>query len=313
MKILFIDTAHPVLQKLLEESGHVCIDGSGLNRNEILKNIHGYEGVIIRSRIRIDREFLDAANRLRFIARAGAGMESIDARYAESKGIMCINSPEGSRDAVGEHAIAMLLSLFNNLNKADREVREGKWVREENRGIEIHGKTIGIIGYGNMGGSFAKKLSGFECNVIAYDKYKKNFSDAFAKSVSLETLFEKTDVLSLHVPLTGETEFMVNDDFIKRFKKNIYIVNVARGRVLKTSDLVENMKSGKVTGACLDVNEYEDSSFEKKSGENTDVAWNFLIHSDRVVLSPHIGGWTKESNEKIAVVLFEKIKKNFFS
>ena len=310
MKILFIDTAHPVLQKLLEENKHVCDDGSKLSREEVLKIIPGYEGVIIRSRIRIDKEILDTAINLKFIARAGAGMESIDVNYAESKGIVCLNSPEGSRDAVGEHTIALLLALFNNLNKADREVREGKWIREGNRGREVHNKTIGIIGYGNMGSAFAKKLSGFGCNVIAYDKYKKNFSVAGVKEVSLEQLFEQTEILSLHVPLSDETAFMVNDNFLNRFKKNIFVINVARGRILKTDDLVKNMQEGKVLGACLDVNEYEDSSFEKSafSGESS---WNYLINSDKVVFSPHIAGWTYESNEKISKVLFEKINNLF--
>ncbi len=312
MKIIFIDTAHPVLQKLLEEHKHTCIDGSKKLREEILKNIHSFDGIIIRSRIRIDKEMLDAATNLKFIARAGAGMESIDVRYAESKGIVCLNSPEGSSDAVGEHTIALLLSLFNNLNKADREVRIGKWIREDNRGTEIHGKTIGILGYGNMGSSFAKKLSGFDCHVIAYDKYRDNFSDKYAKEVSLEKIFEEADVLSLHVPLTSETEFMVNDDFLRRFKKNIYLINVARGKVLRTDDLVKNMKSGKVLGACLDVNEYEDSSFEKSEIAEIQDSWNYLLHSDRTILSPHIAGWTHESDEKISSVLFEKIRKIYF-
>jgi D-3-phosphoglycerate dehydrogenase len=325
MKILFIDTAHPVLQKLFEENGNICDDGSKQSREEILKNISHYEGIIIRSRIRLDKEILDAAIKLKFVARAGAGMESIDVSYAESKGIVCLNSPEGSRDAVGEHAIAMLLALFNKLNKTDREVREGKWIREGNRGTELHGKTVGIIGYGNMGSSFAKKLSGFECNVIAYDKYKNNFSDAYVTEVSLEKIFDDADVLSLHVPLTDETEFMVDDVFIQHFKKNIYIINVARGRVVKTDDLVKNIKTGKVAGACLDVNEYEDSSFEKsgiqnpkppkaslaESGSEIPESWKYLIGSDKAIFSPHIAGWTYESNEKIANVLFEKIKKLF--
>ncbi len=319
MKILFIDTAHPVLPQLLEANGHICIDGTKLSRNEILKCIHEYNGVVVRSRIQMDKEMLNAAVNLKFIARAGAGMESIDAGCAESKGIVCLNSPEGNRDAVGEHAIGMLLSLFNNLNKADREMRAGNWNREGNRGVELQGKTVGIIGYGNMGKAFAKKLSGFECNVIAYDKYLKNFSDAFVKDVLLEKIFEETDILSLHIPLTSETEFMVNDLFIQRFKKNIYVINTARGKILKTDDLVENMKIGKVLGACLDTIEYEETSFEKISNlsrsSGTQISnpdsWQYLISSGKTILSPHIAGWTVESNEKIARVLAEKVKENF--
>lgn len=312
MKILFIDTVHPVLQKLLEEEGHRCDDGTNLSREEILKKISAYDGIVIRSRISIDKEFFREASRLKFIARAGAGMENIDVAFAESKNIRCLNSPEGNRDAVGEHAIGMLLSLFNHLNKADREVRAGKWIREGNRGVELQGKTVGIMGYGNMGSSFAKKLSGFDCNVIAFDKYLEKFPDDYATKVSMEEIFEQADVLSLHVPLTTETEFLIDDDFINRFRKNIYIINTARGKCLKTGDLVKNLKSGKVTGACLDVNEFEDSTFEnsvvpeEQSGGNP--AMEYLLQSDKVILSPHIAGWTIESNEKIARVLYEKIK-----
>jgi D-3-phosphoglycerate dehydrogenase len=316
MKILFIDSAHSLLQKLLEEANYSCTDGSTQSREEILRNINEYSGIIIRSRIKIDKEFLDIAGNLKFIARAGAGMEGIDTSYAERRGIVCINSPEGSRDAVAEHTIAMLLSLFNNLSKADREVREGKWIREANRGTELHGKTVGILGYGNMGSSFAKKLSGFECNVIAFDKYKKSFSDGYVTETTLEKFFEEADVVSLHVPLSEETKFMVNNDFISSFRKNIYIINTARGKILKTDDLVRNMQNGKVLGACLDTLEYEDTSFEQilKSSISTiskPDSWNYLIQSDKVIFSPHIAGWTYESNEKIAMVLFDKIKRLF--
>ena len=325
MKILFIDTVHPILQKRLEEERHDCVDGSHLSREDILKCIHDFEGIVIRSRIEADQKFIDAAVKLKFIARAGAGMESIDVNYAKTKGIICLNSPEGSRDAVGEHAIGMLLALLNKICKADREVREGSWNRERNRGTEIHGKTIGIIGYGNMGSAFAKKLSGFDCHVIGYDKYLKNFSNEFVKEVSMDEIFSRVDILSLHVPLNAETKFLVNDDFINRFKKNIYIINAARGKCLNTDDLVKNLKSGKVLGVCLDVNEYEESSFEKftlhisqppsaslaESGFAIEEPWHYLTQSDKVVLSPHIAGWTSESNEKIAKVLFEKIKKHF--
>jgi D-3-phosphoglycerate dehydrogenase len=310
MKILFIDTAHPVLMSSLEDAGHECVAGYTLLRHEILNMIPGYEGVIIRSRIQLDKEFLDNATNLKFIGRVGAGMESIDVKYAERKGIACLNSPEGSRDAVGEHATGMLLSLFNNLNRADREVKAGKWVREANRGIELSGKTVGLIGYGMMGSAFAKKLSGFGCTVLAYDKYLENFSDQYATEAGMQEIFDQADVLSLHIPLTTETEFLVNDHFINAFRKNIYIINTARGKCLKTDDLVKNMRSGKVPGACLDTLEYEETSFEALAGLTSGLH-DLLEFSDRIVLSPHIAGWTKESNEKLASVLAGKIIMRF--
>ncbi len=303
---MFIDTAHPILKSSLEDAGHECDMGNTLSRNEILDIIHSYDGVILRSRIQLDGKFLDKATQLKFIGRVGAGMESIDVKYAENKGIVCFNSPEGNRDAVGEHAIGMLLSLFNNLSRADREVKEGKWIREGNRGVELAGKTVGIVGYGMMGSAIAKKLSGFNCTVIAYDKYKKNFSDSYVKEVSMEELFNETHVLSLHIPLNAETEFLVNDEFINRFRKNIYIINTARGKCLKTDDLVKNLRSGKVLGACLDTIEYEETSFEAISNLTSHIS-NLMEYSDRIILSPHIAGWTKESNEKLAKVLADKI------
>jgi len=306
MKILFIDTAHPILKTLLEAAGHECIPGDKLSREELMNVIHLYDGIIIRSRIRIDKEFIDKATHLKFIARVGAGMESIDLNYAASKNIACLNSPEGNMDAVGEHAIAMLLSLFNNINRADSEVKAGKWIREANRGVELSGKTVGLIGYGMMGSAFAKKLSGFDCTVIAHDKYKKNFSDAYVREASMEEIFREADVLSLHVPLSAETEYMVNDAYINSFRKNIYVVNTARGKCLRTDDLVKNLKSGKVLGACLDTIEYEETSFEAVSDLKSHIS-GLLPFTDKVILSPHIAGWTKESNEKLARVLGEKI------
>lgn len=310
MKILFIDTAHPVLKTLLDDAGHECVPGFNLSRTEILDVIHEYDGVIIRSRIKLDKEFLEKATKLKFIGRVGAGMESIDVKYAESKGIACINSPDGNKDAVGEHAIGMLLALFNNLNRADLEVKEGKWIREANRGVELSGKTVGLIGHGMMGSAFAKKLSGFDCNVIAYDKYLHDFSDRYVKDVSMEVIFNETDIISLHVPLSHETEFMVNDAFINSFRKNIYIINTARGKCLKTDDLVKNLKSGKVLGACLDTIEYEDTSFEAVSGFKEHLK-DLLKFSDKLIFSPHIAGWTNESKEKLAKVLAKKIIQHF--
>jgi len=312
MKILFIDTAHKILFSILEKAGHDCTPGYDLSRKEILEIIPQYQGAIIRSRIQADKEFFDNATQLKFIGRVGAGMESIDVKYAESKGIACINSPEGNADAVGEHAIAMLLSLFNNISRADREVKSGKWIREANRGIELAGKTVALIGYGNMGKAFAKKLSGFDCKVIAYDKYLSNFSDQYAKEVSLEEVYLSADILSLQVPLTHETESFVNDGFINRFKKNFYLINTARGKCVNTNDLVKNLKSGKVPGACLDTLEYEDPSFEAAADLASNLAGLNEV-GDKVILSPHIAGWTHESKEKLARILGEKIIAKFSS
>ncbi len=311
MKVLFIDTVHPLLWESLTAEGFDCSEGYTLSREEIIKLIPDFDGIVIRSRIIIDREVLDAARKLRFIARAGAGMENIDVQYASSKNILCLNSPEGNRDAVGEHVIGMLLALMNNLLIADKQVRDGLWLREENRGHELGSKTVGIIGYGNMGRSFAKKLAGFGCRVIVYDKYKSGFSAAGVEEADMDTIFNETDVLSLHVPLASDTMKMVNDEYISRFRKNIYIVNSARGGCVETRDLVKHLKSGKVLGACLDVLEYEDSSFEKFRIRNSEFehsdTWQYLIHSEKVILSPHIAGWTMESNEKLSRVLFDKI------
>ena len=314
MKILFIDSNHKLLHETLQQAGHTCDLNYTWTKEEIENNIHLYDGVVIRSKIKITKELIDKASKLKFIARAGAGMENIDIVYAESKGIKCLCAPEGNRDAVAEQTVGMLLGLFNNLFRANKEVREGKWIREGNRGVELMGKTIGIIGYGNMGSAFADRLKGFGVNVLVYDKYKKNFGNDFIKETTLEDIFKNADVLSLHVPLTDETNYLINDAFINKFSKNIYIINTARGKCLNTSDLVKNLKSGlpagqagKVLGACLDVLEYEMVSFEALETKDLPEAFQYLTQSDKVVLSPHIAGWTHESNEKIARILAEKI------
>lgn len=309
MKILFIDSNHKLLHEMLEKAGHECDLHYHWTKDEIRSNIHLYDGIVIRSKIKISKEIIDQAIKLKFIARAGAGMENMDVVYAESKGIKCLHAPEGNRDAVGEHALGMLLSLFNKLCRANEEVREGKWIREANRGIELSGKTVGIIGYGNMGSAFAERLKGFGVEVLVYDKYKKNFWNNSITESSLEHIFEQADVISLHVPLTAETHYMINDSFINSFKKNIYIINTARGKCLNTADLVKNIKSGKVLGACLDVLEYEMGSFENLDVSSLPEAFQYLIKSEKVMLSPHIAGWTYESHEKIAKVLVEKIIK----
>jgi len=311
INILFIDSVHPLLQKELEAHGFICSMQYEWSREKIAEELHKFDGVVIRSRIKLDKEMIDKGTKLKFIARAGAGMENIDVVYAESKGIKCLPSAEGNRDAVGEHALGMLLCLFNNICRADREVRQGVWIREGNRGVELQGKTVGIIGYGNMGSAFAQRLKGFECTVLAYDKYKKNYSNEYVTESTLEELFEKTDVLSIHLPLTEETNYIVNRSFLEKFKKNIYFINTSRGKQLNTDDLVNCMKSGKVIGACLDVLEYESLSFEGLDKNNLPPSFRYLIESDRVVLTPHIAGWTYESNEKISATLARKILELF--
>jgi D-3-phosphoglycerate dehydrogenase len=267
-------------------------------------------GIVIRSRIAIDREFLDKAIRLKFIARVGAGMESIDTEYAVRKRVLCLNSPEGNRDAVGEHAIGMLLSLMNHLNRADQQVKRGIWEREGNRGTEIKGKTAGIIGYGNMGSAFAQRLRGFEAEVISWDKYKSGYSDGNTRETTLDELFASCDILSLHVPLTAETKYMVDGNFLDHFRKPLFLINTSRGPVVKTADLIAKLKSGKVLGAALDVLEYEDSSFERLSADPPE-GMKYLMQAENVILSPHIAGWTVESRYKLARVLVDKIIRAF--
>jgi len=307
IKILFIDSVHPCMQQMFEKEGIVCDIFSNHARAEIFNIIGNYTGIIVRSRITIDKELIDKATNLKFIGRVGAGMESIERDYAEEKGIHCFNSPEGNRDAVGEHALGMLIALMNNFIRADKQVRKGEWKREENRGVEIKGKTIGIIGYGNMGSAFAHRLKGFDAKVIAYDKYKFNYSDEFVKEVSQEEIFESADILSLHVPLTEETNYLFNKEYVHKFKKNFWLINTSRGPVVKTDDLVEALQSGKIKGAALDVIEYEATSFRNLKSANLPKAWEFLINSDKVILTPHIAGWTTESEVKLAEILGQKI------
>ncbi len=306
-KVLFLDSNHPLLHETLIAKGFQCDLFYDKSKVELLKLIPEYHALVIRSKFRITKEIIDTAPLLKCIGRAGAGMENINVVYAESKGIKCVHGPEGNRDAVGEHALGMLLSLFNNINRADKEVRQGHWYREANRGVELKGKTVGIIGYGNMGSAFAERLKGFSCKVIAYDKYKKGFGNEFVQEVSLDKLKEEADVISLHIPLTNDTDSLLNKDFIESCEKDIYVINTARGKCLNTADLVEAMRSGKVKGACLDVLEYEAVSFENIEADKLPEPFQYLVNSDKVVLTPHIAGWTHESNERIALVLANKI------
>jgi len=294
LKILFIDTAHPFLWESMIADGHECIAADKFSLEEIYSQLSDTNGIVIRSRITIDKKFLDKATALKFIARCGAGMESIDVEYASQKGIACLNSPEGNRNAVGEHALGMLLMLFNNLNRADRQVRAGEWIREKNRGHELEGKTVGIIGFGNMGSAFAEKLKGFNCRKLAFDKYRSGFANDFVQEATFEEIKRQANVLSLHIPLTSETEFLINEKFINSFAKPFYLINTARGKCVSTHDLVNGIKSGKVLGACLDVYEYEDASFEKFSieaaGLKDNADWIYLTQSEKVILTPHIAG-----------------------
>ena len=311
IKILHIDSNHPLLWEQLQHAGFQNETDFTSSKQEIEAKIQNYHGIVIRSRFKIDKTFLDKATNLQFIARVGAGLESIDCDYATSKGIHLIAAPEGNANAVGEHAIGMLLSLFNNLNKANNEVKSGHWKREANRGYELEGKTVGIIGYGNMGKSFAKKLRGFDVTVLCYD-ILPNVGDANASQVSVSELQERADVLSLHTPWTPETDKMVNASFIDQFKKQFWLINTARGNSVVTTDLVEAMKSGKILGAGLDVLEYEKLSFETLFEGEKPAAFEYLLQAENVLLTPHIAGWTFESHEKLAQVIVDKIKQLYF-
>lgn len=311
MKILHLDSNHPFLLRMLKEAGFSNEENYKSSKSEIEEIISNYEGIVIRSRFNIDKQFLDAAKNLKFIARVGAGLESIDTEYADKLGIKLIAAPEGNRNAVGEHALGMLLSLFNNLNKADREVKNGLWNREANRGIELEGKTVGIIGYGNMGKAFAKKLRGFDCEVICYD-IQENVGDENATQVSQKELQQKVDVLSIHTPWTPVTDKMIDSEFINSFTKSFWLINTARGKSVVTADLVSALNSGKILGAGLDVLEFEKLSFETLfDSDNLPTSLKELFVMDNVILSPHIAGWTVESKEKLAVVIAEKIIQNF--
>ncbi|MDM1552189.1 2-hydroxyacid dehydrogenase [Empedobacter falsenii] len=305
-KILAIDSNHECLNNGLREVGFIVDEDYTSPKEIIEQKINEYDGMIVRSRFPIDKDFLAKATNLKFIGRVGAGLENIDEEFAAENNIVLFNSPEGNRDSVGEHAIGMLLMLMHHLRRADNEVRNGIWKREENRGDELKEKTVGIIGYGNMGNAFARRLQGFEVNVICYD-ILLNKGDEFAKQVTLEEFFEQADVVSLHTPQTLETMQMINAEFISNFKKPFYFVNTARGKSVVTKDLVEAMKTGKVLGAALDVLEFEKSSFEKLVASELPEEFQYLIQADNVVLAPHIAGWTHQSKVKLAEFIRDKI------
>lgn len=310
-KILCIDSNHDVLHETLRNNGFECDLFWDKSKEELIQLLPHYDGIVIRSKFKITKEIIDLASKLKCIGRVGAGMENIDVEYAQSKGITCVSAPEGNRDAVGEHALGMLLMLLNNLKKADIEVRNGIWKRAENRGVEISGKTIGIIGYGNMGTEFAKRLQGFSCKVLVYDKYKTGFGSEFVTEASMQQLFDESDILSIHTPLTDETAYLINDVFINSFKKNIVLINTARGKSVNTSDLVKHLKTGKVIGACLDVLEYESTSFEQIDIANLPEPMQYLLKANNVILTPHIAGWTHESNYKMSKIIADKMTEVF--
>ncbi|WP_299548540.1 2-hydroxyacid dehydrogenase [Seonamhaeicola sp.] len=307
MKVLHLDTNQELLINQLNDLGFTNHEDYTSSKEAVEAKISEYDGIVIRSRFTVDKQFLDAATNLKFIGRVGAGLENIECDYAESKGIYLISAPEGNRNAVGEHTLGMVLSLFNKLNKADAEVRTGKWLREENRGIELDGKTVGIIGYGNMGKAFAKKLRGFEVEVLCFD-IKDGVGDDNATQVSLSEFQETVDVVSLHTPQTPLTLKMINSSFINAFKKPFWFINTARGKSVVTSDLVSALKTGKILGAGLDVLEYEKASFESLFSTEMPKAFQYLIQAENVILSPHVAGWTIESKAKLAQTIVDKIK-----
>jgi D-3-phosphoglycerate dehydrogenase len=306
-KVLITDLVHPLLISGLTDAGFICHYEPEINYQQVLEKIDSYLGIIINSKIIVDKIFLDKASQLQFIARLGSGLEIIDLDYAKTKNVLVHRSPDGNCDAVAEHAIGMLLSLMNNLCRANSEIRNKIWNRESLRGYELKGKTVGIIGFGFTGAAFAKKLSGFDVKVIAYDKYKSGYSknmDYVIESESLDLIFKEADIISLHLPLTEETKYFANEIFFKNFKKTIYFINTSRGEIVDTKDLLNALDQGFVQGACLDVFENEKvhtySTYEEKLYVN-------LYERENVILSPHVAGWTYESKEKLSSLLLERI------
>lgn len=301
-KILIVDDLHPIFKQRATEMGYQVDDEPQITRQQTLERIKDYVGIAVRTKFRIDAEIFAAAPNLKFVARAGAGLDNIDDKIAFERNIALINAPEGNCDAVGEHATGLLLSLMNNFRRADHQIRNGVWDREGNRGYELKGKKVGIIGYGFMGQSFAKKLAGFEVDVMAYDKYKTGFSDAFAREVSMEEIVKHSDVLSLHVPLTTETKLMVDDEYFFHFKKPIFFINTARGEIVSIQAVLNAISSGKILGAGLDVLQAE--KFPALGEQNW---YEELKTNDQVILTPHVGGWTVDSYRKISEVLADKL------
>jgi D-3-phosphoglycerate dehydrogenase len=305
-KVLIVDKIHSDLKNNLIQEGIICEEKPYESKDKILRSIHKFDGIIIRSRFKLDKYFINKASNLKFIARFGSGMENIDLIEAKKNQIKCINAPTGNSNSVGEHTLGLLLSLTKKIQLSSLEVNTGKWIREKNRGIEISNKTIGIIGYGNTGTAFSKKLLGFGCKVLAYDKYKKKIKNKYVRQSSMNTIFKNADILSLHVPLTNETRYLIDHQYLNKFSKNIFLINTSRGKIIKTSDLIKNIKTGKIIGAGLDVVENENINFENLNSENNDNL-NFLKKSPNVILTPHIAGWSHESNILMSKILTKKI------
>ena len=295
-KVLISDRTHPVLEERLRQAGITVSVEPDHDYASLIAAAQGCDGLVVRSKVVIDSHFIDSVPSLRCIGRVGAGMETIDVEYAENKGIRCLNSPEGNRDAVGEHTVGLLLALLNNIARADAEVRQGLWRREENRGLELGCMTVGIIGYGNMGQAFAKRLQGFGCRILVYDKYKD-------VGVSLDQLQAEADVVSFHVPLTDETHHYLDNTFISSMKKPFFLLNTSRGAVVDTEALVRGLECGKVRGAALDVLENEDMTKDCVHFSTL----NSQLSTLNVVFTPHVAGWTVESKYKLAAVLADKI------
>lgn len=305
--VIFIDSVHPILEERLTRSGFLCLLHHHTSFDELKQILPQASGLVIRSRFTIDEAFLAFCPSLEFIARAGSGLENIDAQLCKARNIKLYNSPEGNRNAVAEHALGMLLGLLNKLYKADREVRAGIWDREANRGEELDGKTIGLIGYGNNGSAFAKKLRGFDVKVMAYDKYKTGFGDHFVQECTIEAIQDQADVLSFHIPQNRETKQLFNAEFLHKMKKPFYLLNLSRGKIVETNALVLGLKSGQIKGAGLDVLEYEKKSFEAFFDQDMPADFSYLVQADNICLSPHVGGWTTESYVKLSSVLADKI------
>ena len=303
-KVLIIDKVHSSLIDNLTPEDYTLDYKPKITRSEIIEIIADYHVLVMRSKTTVDSEFITKAKNLELIARAGAGLDLLDLKLLEENKIKIVNAPEGNRDAVGEHTLGMLLCLFHKIIQGNSQIRNGIWDREANRGVELKGKTVAIIGYGNMGSAFAQRLAGFQCEVISYDKYAIAYEDVFAKAVSLETIFEKADILSIHIPLTTESRDMINDDFLCKFKKPIYFLNVSRGEICTTNVLNKALDSGKLKGAILDVLENEKLHQLTKEQQ---LEYDKLMQRDNVILSPHVAGWTVESYQNISDVLSSKI------
>jgi len=310
MKIVLIDENHLVLEEMLAAAGHELVQGYALTVEACKLEMADAEGLVVRSRFPLDEATLKPLTGLKVIGRVGAGMENIDLKFCAAKGIRVVAAPEGNRTAVGEHALGMLLMLLHRLRIADQEVRQGIWLRAENRGTELSSKTVGIIGYGHMGSAFAEKLAGFGCRVIVYDKYKTGFGNAWVEEVSLDILQRNADVISLHVPLTQETHYLIDRAFLSHCKSHVWLINTARGPCLNTADVVEAMQQGQVQGVCLDVLEYEKKSFESLALNELPAPMQYLVKSDRAILAPHIAGWTHESDYKMSRIVAERMLEN---